>query len=301
MRLQSLSMMGWVLMGWVTAATAFGAAGWSVATYNVENYTLADRLVDGVYRKSYPKPERAKAALRRTLRELGAQVVVLQEVGGNAFLEELQRDLHLEGANYPHAALVEAADPDRRLALLSQERPLEIRTHTDLSVMYFGAREPVKRGLLEVTFMRPWGPVTLFAVHLKSRYTDRPDDPQSAVRRAAEATVLRDRILERCPNPSLRPFVVLGDFNDSRVARPIRAFLQRGALSITILLPASDSRGEVWTHRYAKEDSYSRVDHILVSPALYPWIEFGRATIADGADVAEASDHRPVVVRILDH
>lgn len=286
------------LAGLGGAAAAHGAAGWSVATFNVENYTLADRLVEGVYRRDYPKPETAKTAVRRTLIDLAAEIVVLQEMGGPEFLTELQRDLRSEGLNYPYAALVTAADQDRRLALLARNAPLEFRAHTDLTISYFGGREAVKRGLLEAVFAHPDGPITLFAVHLKSRYTDRPDDPQSALRRAAEAVALRDRILERCPDPERMPFLVVGDFNDLRPMRPIRAFLQRGERPLSLLLPAADSRGEVWTHRYQKEDTYSRVDYVLVSPGLYPWIEGGQATIADSPWVGQASDHRPLLVRV---
>jgi hypothetical protein len=41
----------------------------------------------------------------------------------------------------------------------------------------------VKRGLLEITLATTAGDLTLFGLHLKSRFTDRPDDPMSAVRR----------------------------------------------------------------------------------------------------------------------
>ena len=45
------------LAGWAQALT--------VATYNVENYTIANRMVEGVYRQAYPKPEKERAALVR--------------------------------------------------------------------------------------------------------------------------------------------------------------------------------------------------------------------------------------------
>ena len=46
--------------------TVAASAAITVAAYNVENYTVADRMVDGVYRSAYPKPEKAKSALRQT-------------------------------------------------------------------------------------------------------------------------------------------------------------------------------------------------------------------------------------------
>jgi exonuclease III len=66
-----------------------------------------------------------------------------------------------------------------------------------------------------------------------------------------------------------------------------------------MLLPVADSRGETWTHSYRKEDTYSRVDHILVSRRLSNTVKDGAARIYDGDGVREASDHRPVFV-VLD-
>jgi hypothetical protein len=37
----------------------------------------------------------------------------------------------------------------------------------------------------------------LFALHLKSRYTDMKEDPQSSLRRVREAEACRNRIVER--------------------------------------------------------------------------------------------------------
>jgi endonuclease/exonuclease/phosphatase family metal-dependent hydrolase len=72
----------------------------------------------------------------------------------------------------------------------------------------------------------------------------------------------------------------------------------RGKTSIAEVLKAADSRGETWTHFYRKADSYSRVDYVLVSPALRPAVVNGAAAIFDGENTRAASDHRPVVVRL---
>ena len=90
----------------------------------------------------------------------------------------------------------------------------------------------------------------------------------------------------------------MGDCNDSRTSRALAFLQKRGKTEITVLLPAADSRGETWTHSYRKEDSYSRVDQILVSPGLIEAVKGRRALIHDGAGVREASDHRPVWVTL---
>jgi endonuclease/exonuclease/phosphatase family metal-dependent hydrolase len=269
-----------------------------LATYNVENYGPANRMTEAGYREAYPKPEPDKQALRTVIRALGADVLVLQEMGGAAHLEELRRDLRAEGCDYPFAALAEAADPDRRLAVLAKRPLLRVTTHTDLAFKYFDGRETVKRGLLEAGVATAAGEVTLFAVHLKSRYTDRPDDPRSALRRAGEATAVRDRILQRFPEPATARFVILGDCNDGRTSRALAALQKRGKTEIAVLLPGADSRGDVWSYAYRREETYSRVDQILVSPGLRAAVSGGAATIYDGPGVREASDHRPIVVTL---
>jgi hypothetical protein len=174
----------------------------TVATYNIENYGVADRMTDEGYRKEYPKPEAEKQALRAVIRRLKADVLLLQEVGGPAYLEELRRDLKAEGLDYPQAYVLEGNDPDRHVAVLSRRPFKAVVPHPDLEFPYFKTKERVKRGLLELTLFTAGGEVTLFAVHLKSRFTDRPDDPQSAQRRVGEATAIRDAVLERFPDPA---------------------------------------------------------------------------------------------------
>jgi endonuclease/exonuclease/phosphatase family metal-dependent hydrolase len=268
----------------------------TLATYNIENYTLANRTTaDGVYRKEYPKPETEKAALRAVIRQMNADVLALQEVGGAEYLRELQRDLKSEGVEYAHAVVLEAVDKERRVAVLSRRELTGVTRHTDLTFKYFDGVETVRRGLLEVRVASAAGEVAVFVVHLKSRFTEREDDPRAVLRRAGEAVAVRDRVLAVFPEPATARFLIVGDFNCGRTDRPVRAMSDRGNTKIAEWLPAADSRGHVWSYFFRREDEYSRVDHVLVSPGLS-----GRVTgrIPDSPEVERASDHRPVVVVI---
>jgi endonuclease/exonuclease/phosphatase family metal-dependent hydrolase len=281
------------LAGWQAFARAETL---TIATYNVENYGPANRMTEAGYRKDYPKPEAEKRALRTVIRGLGADVLILQEMGPRPYLDELRRDLKADGCDYPFAELAGAADADRHLAVLAK-RPLRaVTTHTDLQFTYFSGKEVVKRGLIEVTIATTSGDLTLFGVHLKSRFTDRADDPMSAIRRAGEATAIRDRILKRFSAPVEGRFVILGDCNDGRTSRAAAFLQKRGKTQIATLLPGTDSRGEVWTHAFRREETYSRVDHIFVSPGLFGAVKNGSSRIYDAEGVREASDHRPVYV-----
>jgi len=268
----------------------------TIATYNIENYCPADRMTSDGFRADYPKPEAEKQALRTVIRGMDADVLVLQEMGPAPYLEELRRDLAGEGLSYPHSALVEAEDHDRHVGLLSKLPLKSVVRHTDLTFDYLGRREKVKRGLLEAVVATTAGDLTIFAVHLKSRWSDRSDDPLSALRRTAEATAVRDCILRRRPDPGTARYVILGDCNDVRNSRTLQHLERRGRTVIAERLPAADSRGETWTEDFGRQDTYTQLDHILVSPSLLPAIRDGRARIFDGAGVAAASDHRPVLV-----
>lgn len=289
---------GWLLGALLLLASFARGETLTLATYNIENYGPADRMTDAGYRKEYPKPEAAKRALRTVLRRIDADIVVLQEMGPRAYLDELRRDLKSEGLDYPHAALAEAADPDRHVALLSKRPLVRSATHANVQFTYFGKKEPVKRGLLEVAVMTDAGELTLFAFHLKSRLTERPDDPLAATRRAAEATAIRDFVLKKFPAPATARFVLLGDCNDVKNSRALAFLQKRGDTEIATALPAADSRGETWTYLLRREETYSRPDYILVSPALLTAVHAGVSRIDDGEGVREASDHRPVFVKL---
>src|SRR5438552_2740429 len=74
------------LLGMMAAVVVSAAV--TVATYNVENYTIADRMVEGVYRQAYPKPEKEKAALRHVISDIAPDILALCEMGKPEFLAE---------------------------------------------------------------------------------------------------------------------------------------------------------------------------------------------------------------------
>jgi endonuclease/exonuclease/phosphatase family metal-dependent hydrolase len=300
----------------VSVALALSAlTGWAqdmtVVTWNVQNYTLTSRRIEEGFRPDYPKPEAEKAALRRALRALAADVVVLQEIGGEAFARELQRDLAAEGLRYDHAEAMLAVDAERGLGVLCRQAPSEVRRHTDLEFMWAGVPTRVRRGLLEVAWAGEAGapPWRIFVAHLKSRRTEDDADPLAAKLRAAEAVAVRERIIARMAEVAGEPtgavpgaravagrFLILGDLNDSPGSRPVEAMGARGKLTIAEWLDAADERGHRWTHAHAAEANYSRLDHAFASCELRPAVQ--RAWIVDSPDTAAASDHRPVVLRL---
>lgn len=277
---------------------ALASAALTVATYNVENYTLADRMVDGVFRQAYPKPEKEKVALRQVVAGIAPDILAVCEMGTAEYLAEFQRELKQAGQDYPHTAVLDGPDPDRHVAVLAKVPFKEVRRHAKVPLTYFGQADRVKRGVLEVIFATREGDVSLFVIHLKSKYTERKDDPEGGIRRALEAEAVRDLILSRYPDPAKAKYIVCGDWNDTRTTRPVRALQKRGETELGEILRATDSRGEAWTHYFRREDLYSRIDYLMVSPGLKPLVTGGRARIWDGPGTTEASDHRAVFLSL---
>ncbi|NBB78125.1 MAG: endonuclease/exonuclease/phosphatase family protein [Verrucomicrobia bacterium] len=270
-----------------------------IATYNLRNYLVMDRYFDGQWRPAYPKPEAEKTVVRQVITEVAPDILVLQEIGGAGFLEELRVDLARDGLEYEHAVVMQGLDEVRHVAILSKLQPQDVKQHTDLDFKYFDGRESVKRGLLEVHFSLPDATqFKLFALHLKSRFTDRKDDPQSKIRRTREAEASRNRIIEQTIESGFEHYLIAGDFNDHPNSSTLRRFEQRGDLVIGSLLEARDRRGERWTYHYVKEVRYELVDGFIASPAIEGRIKGGRGRIADFPGALEGSDHRMVFLEI---
>lgn len=264
-----------------------------IATYNVRNYLVMDRQVGSSWRPSYPKPEKEKAGVREVIHEAEPDILVLQEMGSVDFLEQLRSDLHQEGLHYPYAVHMQGADTDRHVAVLSKVAPLDVKKHKYLDFKYLERRERVKRGLLEVTFAGLDGkPFRLFALHLKSRWTEDSEDPESVMRRTREAEACRNLIIKTTIDKDLDRFMVVGDFNAPPNSAPLRRFYRRGDLEFGTSLPAYDSRGEIWTYFYKKGSSYQCVDGFVLSNGLLPFAKNG--VIVDTESSKVASDHRLV-------
>ncbi|MDP4610981.1 MAG: endonuclease/exonuclease/phosphatase family protein [Opitutales bacterium] len=266
-----------------------------IATYNVRNYLVMDRHVGAFWRPSYPKPESEKSMVREVIRDIRPDILVLQEMGSLDFLEELRADLNQDGVHYPYAIHMDGPDPDRHVAILSMISPTDVKKHTHLDFKYLEGREVVKRGLLEVSFQSESGELfRVFGLHLKSRWTVDKADPESELRRVREAEACRSRIIERTANMEEDRFIIAGDFNAHPGSSAMRRFYKRGSLAIGSLLPAADSRGEVWTYFYEKEALYQSVDGFVLSSAMAPYVRTGKGKIADQPGVLTGSDHRMV-------
>lgn len=277
------------------------AQSFRVGTYNLENY---------IEQPSGTRPAKTaegKAKIRESIKALNADVLALQEVGGTNALLELRASLKREGMDYPFWEHVKGWDTNIQVAVLSRFPITARRPHTNESFLLFGRRFRVSRGFAELEVqVNDRYSFTLFTAHLKSR---RPVPEADEIElREQEAIILRQKVEARlAANPNAN-VILAGDLNDSKDARSTRGIIGRGKTALTDLRPAErngddqpnpnpryEPRNITWTHHYGKEDTYGRIDYLMVSRGmLREWNEKETYVLAI-PNWGVGSDHRPLV------
>jgi endonuclease/exonuclease/phosphatase family metal-dependent hydrolase len=272
-----------------------------VATYNLENY------LDHDVGTRHAKSAEAKSKIRESIRALRPDVIALQEMGStNAFLE-LRASLKAEGQDFPFWEHVSGFDTNIHVAVLSRFPFAARRPHTNDFFLLGGRRFQVSRGFAEVDVKVGNNySFTLITAHLKSR---RPvPEADEAELRLEEAKLLRETIDARLaanPNANL---IVLGDFNDTKDSRSTREIIGRGKFKLIDTRPAErngdnaagfrpdwEPRTITWTHYYGVEDTYTRIDYILLSPGMArDWVT-NETYVLTMPNWGVGSDHRPLV------
>ena len=272
-----------------------------VATYNVESY------LDEPAGTRPPKSAEAKAKIREGILAIKPDVLALQEMGGTNALIELRDSLKRDGLDLPYWEHVSGYDTNIHVAVLSRFPFAARRPHTNESFLLSGRRFHVSRGFAEVDVRAATNyAFTLIAAHLKSKRAVAEADESEL--RLEEAKLLREAIDARfAANPDAN-LVVLGDFNDTKDAPSTRAVIGRGRFKLADTRPAErngdnvpnpnpawEPRNVTWTHYYGKEDSYSRIDYLLLSPGMArEWVA-GGTYVLTLPNWGVGSDHRPIV------
>jgi endonuclease/exonuclease/phosphatase family metal-dependent hydrolase len=284
------------------AVSITGQESFTVASYNLEGYLIA------ATESRAAKPEPARRKVHESLLLMRADVVALQEVGSAKALLGLRDALKGGGLEYPYWELVAGFDTNIHVAVLSRFPFSARHPHTNEGFLLYGRRFRVSRGFAEVDVqVNDRYQFTLITAHLKSRLDSASAD--QAELREQEALRLRrivDARLQARPDVNL---VVLGDLNDHPNSTPLRIILARGKRHALLdTRPAerggetgreenSRSRRVTWTHFYAQEDVYSRIDYILLSRGMArEWDREGTHVLSI-AGWGEGSDHRPIVAR----
>lgn len=263
---------------------------------NVQNY-----FVPGEQRSRYvssPKPEAAKTAVVRAIEKMQPDVVGLVEIGGPLALQDLRLRLEGVGLSYPYFRVLVRQGEDRALGVLSRY-PI-VADHSQAQVHLLGNnRRTMLRGILDVTVRADDGRLfRVVGVHLKSRVAD--DPAAAAALRMKEAYTLYLYLQREMQRQPAMPLLVYGDWNDTPDDPSVRQMLQgqSKACSLTRLEPC-DTRGEEWTHFYARTKSYYVFDQLFINGVLKKRLKSRPVCgIVDVAADERGSDHRALWVEL---
>ena len=274
-----------------------------VATFNLENFRATPSGT-----RPAKSPEARKEVLA-SIQAMSPDVLALQELSTPSDLADLASSLRDRGLRYPHSESVQGPDTKIMVGILSRFPFTRRRPHTNEQFLLDGRRLKVSRGFAEVEVaVTPRYRFTLINAHLKSKRPVPAFDEREV--RELEAQQLR-RIVDSLlgANPSVN-LVVCGDFNDTPDSRTLRNLLGTGRRKLHDPRPAewnpshpfpahpkSASRPITWTHYYAKDETYSRLDYVLLSSGMVGEWSSGDAYVLATPDWGLASDHRPVAVR----
>ncbi len=268
--------------------------------YNLKNYLAMERRLDGEIVEGAPKPEREIDALIEGIVAMDPDIFGVCELGDQSFLNDLQTRLRKAGIDLPHTELVTSASGyNRNLALLSKFPLVDVQSRDDYTYAIGDLKLPFQRGVLDATIaINPDYHLRYIGLHLKSK-REIPEADQ-ALMRLNEARLARkhiDKIFEKEPGINM---IVAGDFNDLRIEPPVKA-LQSGIGRESYLssLTLDDQYGFRWTHHWSFADSYARFDFALYSKGLSPEIDRAKSHIYHWDDWDKASDHRPLVIKIV--
>ena len=291
-----------LILALIVVPAALQAETFRIAEYNVENY-----LDQPTETRRFVKSDDAKAKIRESIRAMKPDVIALEEMGSTNALLELRASLKADGLDFPYWEHVTGFDTNIHLAVLSKFPITARRPHTNENFLLDGRRFSVSRGFLEVDIQVNTNySFTLLGAHLKSK---RPvPEGDEAELRLQEAKLLRekvDAVLKAKPNANL---VVLGDLNNTKDSPSTKAIIGTGKLRLVDTRPAEHNGDDApnhnprfspmnvtWTYYYGVEDTYSRIDYILLSPGMArEWIKQETYALAL-PNWGVGSDHRPIV------
>lgn len=287
----------------LSATLAVHAETFRVAAYNLENY-----LDQPTETRKNVKTAEAKAKIRETILAIKPDVIAFEEIGEVSALLELRDALKQDGLDLPNYEHVRGYDTNIFVAVLSKFPIVARNSHTNANFLLNGRRFRVSRGFTDVDLkVNDHYQFTLLGAHLKSR---RPiPDADEGELRLEEAKLLREIVNQKLAADPKANLVVLGDFNDTYNTKGVKEIVGFGKTKLVDTRPAERNgdnqphptnpryspRNITWTHYYGVEDSYSRIDYLMLSPGMArEWVT-NETYIPTIPNWGVGSDHRPVL------
>jgi endonuclease/exonuclease/phosphatase family metal-dependent hydrolase len=263
----------------------------TVAAYNIENWVLMDR--NG--KPDQPKPASEKEAVFSVVAKVRPDILSVEELGTTNELAELVTGLRAHGVDFPYHEWIQGADTNRHVSLLSRFPIVERFSRTDYNYLLKGQPQRIERGILDVKIqVNSEYSFRAVVAHLKSKRQVEVGD--QAVMRLEEAKLLRAHIGKALKNEPELNLIVMGDFNDTPEAEPIRVIVGPSPFALFELLPV-DSKGGHDTYYWKYRNQFSRIDYLITSPGMQKDYVPDSARIADFEGWNDASDHRAIYAK----
>lgn len=270
----------------------------TLGTYNTLN--LFDRF-DDPYHSDYPDDEKPRVqveALARSIRNLNADVLALEEVENRGVLE---RFVHAFLKDMGYEVVLFEGNDNRGIdvALLSR---LPVGAVTSHRHMQFPdpAGKPMRfrRDLLQVRIEPPGGTAfDVFVVHLKSKAGEGEAGATSGTgdTRLGEAREVRQVFDDLLKQNAATPFVICGDFNDTFESEPIKTIVGSGPNALTMLFNDVPAESRI---SFNQPPHLSMIDYIFASPAMAArYVPASYRVVTGGSPETTGSDHNPVVAK----
>lgn len=261
----------------------------SVMEYNLWRFSYEDRDKDG--QKDNFKAEDQIAALVSIVSNARPDILAFEEIGDADSFDILARRLRDAGLDYfahsehfvlPHATV--------GLGVLSRFPIVEKHNITNETYTIGDTVVPVQRGFLCVDIQVNTNyTFRLFVAHLKSKLYNQLG--QTEMRRN-EARLLNKHLRRMIAQDKTMNILVVGDMNDTSTSAPLRTLL--GWPPILHDLRPTDFVGDVWTHYWAYQEEYARINYAFVNDAMKPEVVAEKCYLPRDANLTLASDHRPI-------
>jgi len=258
-----------------------------ICSLNLKNYNTAYRYVDGKT-QLIPKVESERNGVCKILKDVNADVLVVQELGDEGFLNDLNKRLRKIGVVYPYS-FISSKVTASRIAILSKLKPTEIFDFSNIAMLYNGEKSESSRGTLGIKLKVNGREFCVFGLHLKSKFGSNKEDRDFRVFRNTESIALCERIIQDLGFKA--PMMLCGDFNEDVENSDLRRIFAKYSF---ILLPAYDSNGENHTYLWKKKKRFFRYDSFLINKALSKIVLKSSAVIHTCESDYTFSDHRAI-------
>lgn len=315
---------GILLLGFLQARDLPAQDTYSIAFWNVQNFGVTDRFIDNKPVEAAMKPDSEIRAMATILKRMNPDILGLAEIlqdPDDKYVKQVQSALREADLDYPHMSTCLGGD-DRIQNVLLSRHPI-VRTEHLTDATYKATRKDPKTGATteiqrrvgrginqSIIQIRPGHEIRVFLVHLKSKrpfpeiVSDTAEELGDGFIRRNEALILRGAMMRAAEkNPGDR-ILAMGDFNDTPRSRAVTTIVGPKSAEIRFFdLWLQDWLGDWWTHFYAPDKSYERIDYMVVNQKLFSEWErdrdksyLYRQNQNDTPDYhhGNASDHRPL-------